>query len=133
MEETTNNLELVRNHYGASGRGDLEGMLAPLAASVTWVEAAGSLYAGTYVGPQAVVEGVFGPINEQWEGFTVDIERIVDGGDELVALGTYSGTHRGSGRRFAARMVHVWTLSGGEVVRFEQIVDNAPMNEASGR
>jgi ketosteroid isomerase-like protein len=42
--------DVIRAHYAASARGDLDGMLAPLAADATWTEAAGFPYAGTYTG-----------------------------------------------------------------------------------
>lgn len=35
-----NNVDVVKQHYAASDRGDLEGMLGPLAADVVWTEAA---------------------------------------------------------------------------------------------
>lgn len=130
--QDTGNLAIVEAHYAASARGDLEGMLAPLAPDVRWTEAEGSLYEGTYVGPDAVVSQVFAPIGEQWDGFTVEIDRLLDAGGHVVAVGHYAGTHRKTGRPFRARMVHVWRLAGGKVVEFEQVVDNAPMNAAAG-
>ncbi|GII86835.1 hypothetical protein Ssi03_48250 [Sphaerisporangium siamense] len=124
------NTDIVAAHYAASARGDLDGMLAPFAPGIRWTEAEGSLYAGTYVGPDAIVANVFAPIGEQFEGFTVEIDSLLDAGDQVVALGHYSGKHRGTGRALRARMVHVWGLDGGKVVAFEQIVDNAPFNAA---
>ncbi|MFF4779635.1 nuclear transport factor 2 family protein [Microtetraspora fusca] len=124
------NTDIVAAHYAASTRGDLNGMLAPFAPGIRWTEAEGSLYEGTYVGPDAIVANVFAPIGEQFEGFTAEIDRLLDAGDQVVALGHYSGKHRGTGHSFRARMVHVWRLDGGKVVEFEQIVDNAPLNAA---
>lgn len=126
------NTEIIAAHYAASARGDLEGMLAPLAPDVRWTEAEGSLYEGTYVGPDAVVANVLAPIAKQWEGFTVEVDRLLDAGEHVVALGHYTATNRGTGRSFRARMVHVWRLSGGKVVEFEQVVDNEPLNAAAG-
>jgi uncharacterized protein len=47
-------LQIIKDHYAASARGDLEGMLAPLAEDAEWTEMAGFPYAGTYIGPAAV-------------------------------------------------------------------------------
>ncbi|MFI0420023.1 nuclear transport factor 2 family protein [Spongiactinospora sp. 9N601] len=124
------NTDIVAGHYAASARGDLDGMLAPFASDIRWTEAEGSLYAGTYVGPDAIVAGVFAPIGAQFDGFTVEIESLFDAGDQVIALGHYSGRHRGTGRAFRTRMVHFWWLEDGKVVRFEQVVDNAPFNAA---
>lgn len=125
------NADIVRAHYAASDRGDIEGMLAPLAPNVRWTEAAGFPYAGTYEGPQQVLENVFARIQGDWEGFSLHVEEVVDGGDVVVGIGTYSGTHRSTGRSFSARVAHVWHLADGAVVRFEQVVDSELVNDAA--
>lgn len=124
------NARIIAEHYAASDVGDLAGMLAPLAAGVRWTEAAGFPYAGTYVGPQAVAEHVFERIQAEWDDYTLAIDEIVDGGDTVVGIGTYSGTNRATGRFFAARVAHVWRLEGGEVVAFEQFTDTELVNRA---
>ena len=61
------NADIITAHYAASDRGDLDGMLAPLADDVSWTEAAGFPYAGTYLGPDAVAAGVFQRIHDEWD------------------------------------------------------------------
>lgn len=124
------NADIIREHYAASDRGDLDGMLAPLAEDVRWTEAAGFPYAGTYTGPQAVAENVFARLQEDWDDYTLAIDELVDGGDVVVGIGTYSGTHRGTGRFFAARVAHVWRLRDGRVTAFEQFADTEMVNRA---
>lgn len=124
------NARIIAEHYAASDAGDLTGMLAPLAADVRWTEAAGFPYAGTYVGPQAVAEHVFERIQDEWDDYTLAIDEIIDGGDTVVGIGTYSGTNRATGRFFAARVAHVWRLGGGAVVAFEQFTDTELVNRA---
>ncbi len=117
------NLDIIKAHYAASDRGDLEGMLAPLADDARWTEMAGFPYAGTYVGPDAVREGVFIRIGTEWDGYTATITELVDGGDTIVGLGEYAGTYKATGEHFSARVAHVWRLAGGKVVAFEQFTD----------
>lgn len=124
------NAEIIRAHYAASDAGDLAGMLTPLADSVRWTEAAGFPYAGTYVGPQAVAEHVFERIQAEWDDYTLTIDEVVDGGDTVVGIGTYSGTYRETGRFFAARVAHVWRLEAGRVTGFEQFTDTELVNRA---
>lgn len=124
------NADIIRTHYDASDRGDLDGMLAPLAADVRWTEAAGFPYAGTYVGPDAVAENVFARIAADWDDYTLAVDEVVDGGDTVIGIGTYSGTHKRTGRFFAARVVHVWRLENGEVVAFEQFTDTEMVSSA---
>ena len=117
------NADIIREHYAASDRGDLDGMLAPFAPDVRWTEAAGFPYAGTYIGPDAVAANVFRRIQEDWDDYTVAIDEVIDAGDVVVGIGTYSGTFRRTGRFFTARVAHVWRLTDGEVVAFEQFTD----------
>ncbi len=118
-------LDVVRAHYDASARGDLDGMLAVLAPDVRWTEAAGSAYAGTYTGPAAVVDGVFQRIGAEWSSFAADVDELLDAGGTVVALGRYTGTHGATGRSMTARFTHVWRVADGLVVGFEQIADTA--------
>jgi ketosteroid isomerase-like protein len=124
-------LDLVNAHYAASARGDLEGMIADFADDIVWVECAGFPTAGTYIGPAAVVDGVFGPTAAEWEGFAVSVDRTIADGGTVVALGRYTATHRGSGRALDARTVHVWTVDGDRIVGFEQIADSHLAVEAA--
>ncbi|MGK3948360.1 nuclear transport factor 2 family protein [Microbacterium sp. K2] len=124
------NADIIAEHYAASDRGDLDGMLAPLADDVSWTEAAGFPYAGTYLGPDAVAAGVFQRIQDEWDDYTVAIDEVIDGGDVVVGIGTYSGTYRATGRFFAARVAHVWRLTDHRVVAFEQFTDTELVNRA---
>ena len=60
----------------------------------------------------------------------VPIDEVVDGGDVVVGIGTYSGTYKRTGRFFAARVAHVWRVAGGEIVAFEQFTDTELVNRA---
>lgn len=125
------NADIIRAHYEASDRGDLDGMLAPLAAEVRWTEAAGFPYAGTYVGADAIVENVFTRLQDDWDDYTLAVDQVIDGGDTVIGIGTYSGTNKSTGRFFAARVAHVWRLEGGEVVAFEQFTDTEMVSRAT--
>jgi ketosteroid isomerase-like protein len=125
------NVDVIRAHYAASDRGDLPGMLAPLGPATTWTEAAGFPYAGTYTGPAAVREHVFEAIGRDWDGYRFTLGDLFDAGAAVIGIGTYTGTHRRTGRSFTARVAHVWRFAAGEVVSFEQIVDSAPVVAAT--
>lgn len=124
------NVQIVKSHYAAADQGDLDGMLASFADDIRWTEAAGSPYAGTYVGPEEVAKHVFGRIQLEWNDFVVVIEEVIDGGDTVVGIGTYSGTFKVTGRSFAARVAHVWRLLDGRVVAFEQFTDTELLSRA---
>lgn len=119
------NLEIMQGHYAGSDAHDLAAMLAPLSSSTEWTEMAGFPCAGTYIGPDAVVENVFEVLGNEWDCYRLKVDRLLDAGDTIVAVGTYSGTYRKTGKQMTARVVHVWDLQDGKVTKFEQFTDTA--------
>jgi uncharacterized protein len=117
------NVEIVRASYEASARGDLDGLLAPFHADSSWTEMAGFPYAGTYHGPTEIKERVFGPMDADWEDFRAEVDEYLDAGDSVVTIGHYRATHRASGKPLDVRFAHLWKLSDGRIVSFEQFCD----------
>jgi ketosteroid isomerase-like protein len=124
------NYETIKAHYAGSDAHDMAAMMAPITPATAWTEMAGFPCAGTYVGAPAIIEGVFKRLGEDWDGYTFKLERLVDGGDTVVGIGTYSGTYRKTGKAMSARVVHVWDLKDGRVERFEQFTDTKLVAEA---
>jgi ketosteroid isomerase-like protein len=127
------NVETIRGIYEAFGRGDVPTVLGRMDQGIEWREAENFIYAdrNPYVGPQAVLEGVFMRLGADWEGFTVTPGEWLDAGNHVVVLGTYSGTHRATGREVRAQFAHVWGVRGGRVVRFQQYTDTKQFAEAT--
>jgi uncharacterized protein len=115
--------EVVKAHYEANDRRDIEGMLADITPTTEWTEMAGFPCAGTYIGPDAIVENVFMALGAQFEGYTFKLERLLDAGENAVAIGNYTATHKITGKHFNARVVHVWQVKNGKVSHFEQFTD----------
>ena len=112
------NVQIVRGIYAAFGQGDVEAVLGQLDQSIEWNEAENYIYAdgNPYTGPQAVLEGVFTRLGSEWEVYTVTPEQFLDAGDRVVALGTYTGTYKATGRGVRAQFAHVWGVrEGGEL------------------
>ena len=124
------NLQIISDHYAASARGEIAAMLADVAPDARWTEMAGFPCAGTYTGPAEVVENVFKVLGSQWEGYRFELERLVDGGDRIVAVGTYAGAFRATGKSMRSRAVHVWQLADGRITNFEQFCDTLLVAQA---
>jgi uncharacterized protein len=125
-----NNLDIVRDHYAASARGDIQAMMAEVSPEVRWTEMAGFPCAGTWVGPQAVIDNVFTVLGAQWNGYRFVLERLIDGGENVIGIGTYHGTFRATGKTMQARVAHVWRLQGARVIAFEQFTDTLLVRSA---
>lgn len=125
----TSNLELVEGAYESFAEGDIDGFLAPFSDDFTWIEAEGGPYGGTYHGTNELLEGVIKPIGTEWDEFRIEPERFVDGGETIVAIGTYGGTHSATGESFEARFTHVWDLEDGQVINLQQYIDTVLYTE----
>lgn len=130
MVNARSNLDIVRDHYAASARGDLAAMMAEVSPQVRWTEMAGFPCAGTWVGPQAVIDNVFAVLGRDWDGYRFELEKLVDAGDSIVGIGTYRGTFRATGQPMQARVAHLWQLQGGLVAAFEQFTDTLLVHRA---
>ena len=126
------NVGLVKSLYEAFGRGDVPTVLAAMDPKIEWNEAENFPYAdrNPYIGPGAVVEGVFARLGSEWDGFGLDVEEVLDAGDTVVARGRYKGAYKKTGVRIHAQFAHVWRLRGGKVVAFQQHVDTAQVAKA---
>lgn len=126
------NVQAVRGMYEAFGRGDIQRVLRQMDQSTEWHEAENFIYAdrSPYIGPEAVLEGVFMRLASEWEGFTVTPEEWLDAGDRIVVLGIYNGTHKATGKQVRAQFAHVWSMREGRVVRFQQYTDTKQFAES---
>ena len=81
------NKELIENIYGCFAVGDVPAVLGAMADDVRWTEADGFPLAGTFVGPQAVLEGVFMRLGEIGDHYSVVPEQYVVDGDTVYVGG----------------------------------------------
>ena len=124
------NTDAVRSIYEAFAQGDVARVVGALDGDISWTEAAGFPYGGTYNGPESVVGNVFAKLATEWDGFAAVPHTFVSEGDLVVALGDYSGTYKATGRSFSAPFAHVWTVRNGKAVRFQQHTDTSVVRMA---
>ena len=121
--------ETIQNLYAAFATGDVPSVLNLFAPDISWTEAAGFPYAGTYVGPEAVLNGVFARLGTEWDAFAAVPQQLVAEGDTVIAIGEYSGTYKATNKPMRVPMVHVWTVTDGKVTRFVQHTDTKLLAE----
>lgn len=128
------NVDVIRGIYDAFGSGDVAGVLGRMREDIVWNEAENFPYAdgNPYVGPQAVAEGVFARCIGEWDGFGVEVDEILDAGDAVVALGRYVGVYKATGKAQRTQLVHVWRVSGGKAVGFQQYADTLQVARVMG-
>lgn len=119
------NVEIVRGAYEAFARGDVPAVLAVLDESIEWHMAEHITYwpGGPFIGRQAVLDGVLARIPQDYDGFTVDVGRIVGCGDTVLVEARYRATARTTGKPLDAQVAHVWDLRDGKAVHWQQYSD----------
>jgi ketosteroid isomerase-like protein len=111
--------ELVEQSYAAFARGDLDFLLAHTDPEIEVVEPPNLPGATTYhghAGLQRAIENWAG----QWDGFRVDLERVIEAGPErVIVLAHHHGRGKASGAPMETRTVNVHTGRDGKGLRWE--------------
>ncbi len=129
------NVALIQGIYEAFAAGDVPTVLGAMSPTIEWLEAENFIYAdgNPYIGPEAVLNGVFMRCVTEWEGFTVTPEAFHDAGDTVIVTGRYTGRNNATGKPLNAQMAHFWTLQDGKVVRYRQLADTLQTFQAANK
>ncbi len=125
-----NNGAVISGMYAAFAKGDVPAVLGALDAKVEWREADGFPTRGTFVGPDAVLNGVFMPLPNDWDGLSVTADEVVVSGERVVSFGHYAGTNKKTGKAFRVPFAHAWRMKDGKVTDFQQYTDTHIVQEA---
>jgi tetratricopeptide (TPR) repeat protein len=120
------NVAVVDGLYQAFVKGDVPAVLAVMDANIVWNEAEGFPYAdqNPYLGPEAVLNGVFARIGAEWEYFNLtDIQLHDMSGNMVLATLRYQAKHKTTGKVIDSQTAHLWTLWDGKITAFQQFTD----------
>lgn len=126
-----NNLTIIDNLYKAFATGDMPAVLGAMDENIVWNEADGNKYAdgNPYIGPNAVLEGVFARIGAEHEYFKVkDIQLHEMSDNKILATVRYDAKWKNGGS-YDAQAAHFWTLKDGKIVAFQQYVNTKLLAE----
>jgi ketosteroid isomerase-like protein len=118
-------VETVQRAYEAFGRRDLRAVLRLCDPDVEIVQASEIPWGGRYVG-HAEAAAFFGKLVRTITS-TIALERFVDAGEQVVAIGRTRGTVNATGQTFDVPLAHVWTIRDGLVARVEYYIDDPTM------
>ena len=124
------NLELIRATYEGKSEDNGRNLLAALAPDASWTEAEGFPYAGTYVGAEAIIAGVFYRLGTEWVGYKAEVHTFLEDGDKVAAFGTYSGTYKATDKSMRADFAHLYVLKDGKIKSMTQYVDTVLVQRA---
>lgn len=122
--------ETVEAIYAAFQRGDVPFILGQVAPHVFWRQPASVPWGGDYNGPDQV-GAFFAKLNEVVETTGFDVEENIEAPDQVVSYGYYTSRNRATGKTSRARFVFRWQFHNGKVVRYEAVLDSAPIVAAT--
>lgn len=127
-----NNAAIVNNLYQAFANGDIPAALATMDSKIVWNEAEGNaLAAGNpYIGPDAVLNGVFAKLPVDFDGFNLkEIKLHEMSNNQVLATLRYNATSKHNGKKLDAQAAHLWTVKDGKIIAFQQYVDTKQLDE----
>jgi len=136
IASSPDNVSIVQGNYNAFAAGDVESVLATFDPEIVWNEAENFPYAdgNPYIGGEAIVNGVFARLGGEWDNFHLTDLKFHDMSNNMVFVtGRYKGTYKKNGKAMDVQMAHLWTLSNGKVVAFQQFADTKGVANVIGK
>jgi ketosteroid isomerase-like protein len=125
------NIDIIKSTYvGKTSQENGQNLVAHASDTITWKEADGFAYAGTYHGMNDITEHVFQKLASEWYNYMFTPQNYLSQDDTVVVYGTYSGTYIKTGKKMQARVAHIWQLKNQKITHFEQIVDSKMVFDA---
>jgi ketosteroid isomerase-like protein len=119
---SSESVEVIRRGYEAFNRGDLDSAIADMDPQIEWLGPAILPDAPSAYRGHDGVRAFWAIWDEVFEQFWVEIEEMIDAGDQVVAMVRIHGRGRDSGVDVATpSFPHVWTVRDGKQVRMEMM------------
>lgn len=123
-------VDRIEEFYEAWQRHDLKAVSLLLTEDVEVVQSAELPWGGRHTAREGMQQ-FLRTWREHLEARLV-LERLVDAGEQVVAVGHLTGKARQTQLEFDVPLVHVWTFRHGQIVRLEAYLDNATLLAALG-
>ena len=102
-----------------------------LAEDVEWVNPHDAVEPGTRRGADEFNKAI-ASVFATWDDVQFEPERVIDNGDQVIALGELCGQLHASGMAVRAPHGQIWTFRGGRVVRMQWFNSHRETLEAAG-
>jgi uncharacterized protein len=117
------NIQTARKMYSSFNEGDIPAVLSTMDAEIEWSEpGGGNAPSGSFHGPDAVAQDVFGLVSDNFDEFACNPENFSDQGDQVTVTGRFKGKNK-SGNELDSAFEHQLAFSGGKVTRFDAKMD----------
>ena len=120
---SSENVEIVRRWYDAYNERDLDTLLELMHPDIDATSAGMSGVEGSSHLGHHGMRRYFADLWETWEDPCVNVEHLLDRGDDVVMLGSTGGRGRLSGMEVVERVSTVVTVLDGAIVRYRTFRD----------
>jgi ketosteroid isomerase-like protein len=127
VKSPNENIAIVCRLYEA--RGNPEIIRQVLAPDVHWEVVPGFPHSGTYHGLSGVFD-FFTRLFGEFEDWRTEPSEFFEAADRVIAVGTYSGRAKATGKSFEARFAHIWTVRDRAIVRLQHCADTVQLAKA---
>lgn len=121
-------LQIVEALYEGFRRRDLPVVFGLLSTDVEIVQSDMLPWGGCYRGHEGA-RRFFGQLGSHINS-TLTIERLIDSGDHVAAVGWTEGTVNATGVAYRVPIVHLWQIRDGRITRAQFFIDHPKMLEA---
>jgi hypothetical protein len=122
------NVAVVRQIYACFKNRDLKGLMGLFSPDIELMQSDEVPWGGIHNGHDGARES-FGKLVDTINS-TLVIDRFIDAGDHVAAIGRTQGTVNATGARYDVPIAHVWELDQGKVVSVQFFIDNPTMMAA---
>jgi uncharacterized protein len=119
-------IDVIQKMYNA--KGDLNVIRTVIAQDAVWDITVGFPQGGVYRGFDAIINDFFSFFS-LFSEFWAEGDEFFEVGDHVAVLGRYHGVTK-TGISFESRMVHIFTLRDGQLIRLQQTADTAVIAKA---
>jgi ketosteroid isomerase-like protein len=125
------NVEAAERIYAARLRGDLDALLSELDPRVEWRPHLTALGGGCIRGHDGVRK-YLASLDEEWDDFRQELEKVFDAGDRVVVFLKTHGRGRASGVELHLEVAHLLRFTDGKCVENTTYLDRDEALSAAG-
>lgn len=127
------NVEIINELYEFFSKGDIPSVLGLMDREIIWNEAeSNSLADGNpYIGPEAVLKGVFGRMGTTYKSFDLKDVELHEMSNNKVLATLYYVVTGNNGKDYKVQVAHFWTLDKNcKIIRFQHYADTKKLADA---
>ena len=125
---TASALQTVQAAYAAFERRDVPKIFSLFAPEIEITQSPELPWGGVYHGQEGARQ-FLGKLTASITS-AVTVERFIESGEHVIAIGWTQGTVNATGAAFRVPIAHVWKVEGGAVVQIQFYIDNPTMRVA---